>query len=88
MIGVVQRYAGHRYGGDLLVDALQRIMFAAQSLGIAVVVLDVLDDGNSDLTARRKKLYEGYGFMPFTSNPLRMFLPVATVRVMLWKIAT
>jgi ribosomal protein S18 acetylase RimI-like enzyme len=83
MIGVDQRHAGHGYGGDLLADALRRIALASESLGIAVVVLDVLDDGNPDLIARRKKLYEGYGFMPFKSNPLRMFLPIVTVRQIL-----
>ncbi|WP_127596933.1 GNAT family N-acetyltransferase [Nitratireductor alexandrii] len=83
MIGVDQRYTGRGYGGDLLVDALQRIAFAAESLGIAVVVLDVLDDGNPGLTARRKKLYEGYGFIPFKSDPPRMFLPVATIQEIL-----
>ncbi|TAN14561.1 MAG: GNAT family N-acetyltransferase, partial [Rhizobiaceae bacterium] len=82
MVGVDQRYAGHGYGGDLLADALWRIALASESLGIAVVVLDVLDDGNPSLTARRKKLYEGYGFASLQSNPLRMFLPVATVRMM------
>lgn len=83
MIGVDQRHSGHGYGGDLLADALLRIALASENLGIAVVVLDVLDDGNPDLTARRKKLYEGYGFMPFKSDPLRMFLSVATIRTML-----
>lgn len=83
MIGVDQRYAGKGYGGDLLVDALFRIATAAQSIGIAVVILDVLDDGNVDLVARRKALYAKYGFQPLTSNPLRMFLPVATVRKLL-----
>ncbi|MEO3433669.1 GNAT family N-acetyltransferase [Inquilinus sp. CAU 1745] len=83
MIGVDQKHAGQGYGGDLLADALQRIALASESLWIAVVVLDVLDDGNPNLTARRKALYEGYGFTPFKSNPLRMFLPLATVWKML-----
>lgn len=84
MIGVDRRHGGHGYGGDLLADALRRIALASESLGIAVVVLDVLDDGNRDLIVRRKKLYEGYGFMPFKSDPLRLFLPVATV----WQVLT
>lgn len=83
MIGVDQRHTGHGYGADLLADALRRIAIASENLWIAVVVLDVLDDGNPNLTARRKKLYEGYGFMPFKSAQLRIFLPVATIRVML-----
>lgn len=83
MIGVDQRHRGHGYGGDLLADALWRIARAAESVGIAVVVLDVLDDGNPELTAWRRRLYQGYGFLPFGSDPLRMFLPVATIRTML-----
>jgi hypothetical protein len=43
-------------------------------------MLDVLDDGNAALVVKRKALYEGYGFEPLPSNPLRLFLPVATVR--------
>jgi ribosomal protein S18 acetylase RimI-like enzyme len=80
MIGVDQRFAGRGYGGDLLVDALKRIARAADALGIAVVMLDVLDDGDEGRIARRKALYEGYGFSALPSNPLRLYLPVATVR--------
>lgn len=80
MIGVDQRHAGKGYGSDLLVDALIRIATAAEIIGIAVIILDVLDDGDTDLVARRKALYAKYGFQPLPSNPLRMFLPVATVR--------
>lgn len=82
MIGVDTRYAGRGYGGDLLVDALLRIARAAQDIGIAVVILDILDDGNPDLIARRARLYTGYGFTPLPSNPLRMFLPAATLRTL------
>lgn len=80
MIGVDQRYAGQGYGGDLLVDALLSIATAAKSIGIAVVILDVLDDGNADLIARRQMLCARYGLQSLPSNPLRMFLTVATVR--------
>jgi ribosomal protein S18 acetylase RimI-like enzyme len=80
MIGVDERYAGRGFGGDLLADALQRVARAAEAIGIAVVVLDVLDDGNPALIERRRKLYEGYGFTSLSSNPLRLFLPLAKVR--------
>lgn len=82
MIGVDQRFSGQGFGGDLLADALRRIVLAADHIGIAVVILDVLDDGNADLVTRRSKLYAGYGFQPLPSNPLRMFLPVATARML------
>ncbi len=75
MIGVDERFAGRGHGGDLLVDALKRIVRAADALGIAVVVLDVLDDGDEGRIAKRKALYEGYGFVPLPSNALHLYLP-------------
>ena len=83
MIGVDVRHQGAGYGGDLLVDALTRIARAAESVGISVALLDVLDDGIPGNVARRKALYESYGFAPLPSRPLRLFLPLATVRRML-----
>ncbi|MBB4953745.1 ribosomal protein S18 acetylase RimI-like enzyme [Agrobacterium vitis] len=80
MIGRDQRFRGQSYGGDLLVDCLIRIAKAAESIGIAVIILDVLDCGDSERIARRIELYQGYGFQPLPSNPMRMFLPVATVK--------
>ncbi len=80
MIGVDARYAGNGYGGDLLVDALTRIARAADDLGLAIVVLDVLDCGNPQRVQRRLALYTSYGFAPLPSNPLRLFITMATVR--------
>ncbi|PWW00099.1 hypothetical protein DFR52_103301 [Hoeflea marina] len=80
MIGIDKRYAGQGYGGDLIADALLRIAQASERVGIVMVVLDVLDDGNPALVARRTALYAAYGFQPLPSNPRRLFLPVATVR--------
>lgn len=82
MIGVDVRFAGHGYGGDLLVDGLKRIYRASKAMGIAVVMLDVLDCGAPDLVAKRLKLYMDYGFAPLPSNPLRLFLPLSAVRVL------
>lgn len=80
MVGVDARHQRRGYGGDLLVDALTRIVQAADAIGIAVVILDVLDDGDPIQVARRKALYENYGFQPLPSRPPRLFLPLATVR--------
>lgn len=77
MIGRDERHRGSSYGGDLLVDALSRIVAAADQIGISIVMLDVLDCGDPDRTVRRKALYESYGFQELTSVPLRMFLPIA-----------
>jgi GNAT superfamily N-acetyltransferase len=80
MIGRDQRYSGSGFGADLLVDALRRIAQAADSLGIAVVLVDVLDCGDPERTARRQPLYESYGFQPLPSNPTRLFLPINAIR--------
>lgn len=82
MIGVDSRFQGQGYGGDLLVDCLKRLVVAADALGIAVVMLDVLDCGNPDTVAKRVALYTGYGFERLASNGLRLFLPIATVRTL------
>ena len=82
MIGVDSRFQGQGYGGDLLVDCLKRLVVAADALGIAVVMLDVLDCGDPDTVAKRVALYTGYGFEPLASNGLRLFLPIATVRTL------
>lgn len=80
MIGRDKKFSGKGYGEDLLVDALARIAAAADQLGIAVVMLDVFDCGDPKRVKRRKTLYEAYGFQPLPSNPLRVFLPIKTVR--------
>lgn len=82
MIGVDRRYQGKGFGGDLLVDCLTRLACAADALGIAVVMLDVLDCGDPEQLARRRALYTGYGFMPLPSNANRLFMPMATVRAL------
>jgi ribosomal protein S18 acetylase RimI-like enzyme len=58
MIGRDERFSGSGFGADLLVDALRRIAQAADSLGIAVVLLDVLNCSYFGCTARRLALYK------------------------------
>ncbi len=83
MIGVDSRFQGQGYGGDLLADCLTRLAKAAEVLGIAVVMLDVLDCGDPEKVAKRLALYISYGFQPLASNGLRLFLPMATVRTLI-----
>jgi len=80
MIGRDEKFRGGGYGADLLVDALRRIAGAADAIGLAVVMLDILDCGDPGRVARRRALYESYGFQGLPSNPLRMFLALSVVR--------
>lgn len=83
MIGRDERFRGGGHGGVLLADCLQRIATVADQIGTAITVLDVLDCGDAERTRRRMELYAGYGFLPFPSKPMRMFLPVATINQLL-----
>lgn len=80
MIGVDSRFQGRGHGSDLLVDCLTRLAGAADALGIAVVMLNVLDCGDPGQVAKRLALYNSYGFVPLPSDGLRLFMPMAMVR--------
>lgn len=82
MIGRDRKFSGQAYGSVLLADALKRIARAADIVSIAVVMLDVPDCGDPERVARRKAMYGEFGFESLASNPLRMFLPMATVRAL------
>lgn len=79
MVGVTQQAQGQGVGRRLLVDALNGAYNVSLRMGTAVVLLDILDCGNPAAVARRQRLYEGFGFQALVSNPLRMFMPMATV---------
>lgn len=83
MIGVDSRYQGQGFGGDLLVDCLSRIASAAQTIGIRVVLLDVLNCGREDQVKRRAQLYSSYGFVSLPGHVHRMFLPLSDVEALL-----
>ncbi len=83
MIGVDQRFQGNGLGGILLVEALKNLARASETLGIAVVLMDVLDCGDEKTTSRRLALYTGYGFARLEKDPLRLFLPIQDARELL-----
>ncbi|OAN58626.1 GNAT family N-acetyltransferase [Sphingobium sp. TCM1] len=80
MIGVDRRVQGKGLGRDLLVDSLWRIVEAERSVGIALVLIDVLDCGDPVQVNRRKNFYLAHGFAELPGQPLRLFLPIATLR--------
>ena len=60
-------------GEHLLTDALQRTLRLVKEIGVYAVVVDAK-------TAAAALFYARYGFQPFPSEPLRLFMPVATVK--------
>jgi len=79
MFGVDEKYQGRGLGRVLLADALKRAASVSEQIGIAVVVLDVLDDGDAKAVEKRYRFYEEFGFISFPSRRLRMFIPIATI---------
>ncbi|CRK61923.1 FIG001353: Acetyltransferase [Alloactinosynnema sp. L-07] len=68
-----QTLHGQGLGGDLLHDALSRLIEAAEVASGRLIVVDAIDD-----TAA--KFYQKYDFQPVKDNPRRLVIKVATVR--------
>lgn len=67
---------GFGYGEQVLVDALSRVVRAADIGGGRLVVVDALDDAAASF-------YKHYDFTPVKDNPHRLLLKVASVRKLL-----
>lgn len=78
MMGRDERFRGQGLGDLLMADALSRIAQAAARIGIAVILLDVLDCGDPERVRRRHAFYQRFGFQPLSAQPDRLYLPLAT----------
>lgn len=72
-LAVDQSMQGHGLGEDLLIDALARIMRAADKIGIHAVEVVAIND-----SARR--FYLKYGFTPLADDEQHLYLPLSAVR--------
>lgn len=79
MMGIDARHQGKRLGKHILSDACARAVRAAEHLGLAAIVLDVLDCGDEERVRRRHRFYTSFGFIPLPVNPMRMYLPISAV---------
>ena len=70
-LAVDLRDQGRGFGETLLLDAIHRVVRAGDTIGVYAVMVDALHD-------RAGAFYERYGFAPFPSDPLRLFLPIRT----------
>ena len=70
-LAVDLRSRGSGLGEVLLLDAIHRIVRAGDTIGVYAVVADALHE-------RAGAFYERYGFAPFPSRPLRLYLPLRT----------
>ncbi|MBN1347224.1 MAG: GNAT family N-acetyltransferase [Phycisphaerae bacterium] len=72
-LAVKQSMQGRGLGEDLLIDALVRILGAADEIGIHAVEVVAIND-----SARR--FYLKYGFTPLTDDERHLYLPLSAVK--------
>lgn len=83
MVAVDRAAADGGLGGLLVIHAMQKAALVAEGAGCHAIVLDVMTDGGEAEIARRTGFYGRFGFRPFPSNPLRMFITMPEVRAVL-----
>ncbi len=75
-LAVSKSHQGEGLGSTLLADALQRIAQASQVMAVYAVVVDALNE-------RAAGFYRQFGFIPLPSQPLKLFLPMASVTTLI-----
>ena len=64
---------GQKLGEFLLIDALRRVEYLSQKIGIRAVEVDAIDEN-------AKRFYEKFGFLPLQDDKRHLFLPVSVIR--------
>ena len=72
-LAVSRKHQGKGYGELLLVEAIHRTLLIADHAGLVGLFVDAKDD-------RAQSFYKHFGFIPIPATPLRLFLPVATLK--------
>lgn len=75
-LAIDTRYQGQGIGGLVLYDALRRAHAISQDLGVMAVVVDAKDE-------RACRFYERYGFLRFSDDDQRLFLPMRRIALLL-----
>ena len=56
-------------GRMLLADAVKRVVAAGETVAMHPLIVDAANDDT-------KRFYEGFGLVPLTDDPMRLFLPL------------
>ncbi|MGN6315107.1 GNAT family N-acetyltransferase [Trinickia sp.] len=72
-LAVDTQHTGQGLGEYLLMHALDTVLMTAGAIGVQCVIVDAVDDNAA-------AFYKKYGSEAFTIAPLRLFLPVATIK--------
>jgi GNAT superfamily N-acetyltransferase len=71
-LAVDESAKGKGLGAFLLMDALNRLLLATQTLAVHALVVDAKDEAAA-------AFYRKYGFIALPGNARRLFLPMATI---------
>lgn len=66
------RFQGAGVGAWLLRIALEKALSISAAVGLYAVIVDAIDE-------KAKTFYMKYGFISFQEDPLKLFLPLATI---------
>jgi len=66
---------GQHMGEYLLMDALRRAAGTTRDVASVAVIVDAIDEEAASFYAR-------FDFQPFASNPMKLYLPMATIRAL------
>lgn len=72
-LAVSRKHQGKGYGELLLAEAIHRTLLIADHAGLIGLFVDAKDDS-------ARSFYEHFGFVPLPADPLRLFLPLATLK--------
>lgn len=81
-VAVTQEAQGNAIGSILMHHVFEKAVTIADTAGCYAIVLDIMDDGDIDAIERRRQWYAEFGFQPFASNPSRLFISIAQVRLL------
>jgi ribosomal protein S18 acetylase RimI-like enzyme len=72
-LGVHRELQGQRFGGDLVADAISRLVDLSNEIAFRMIVVDAASD-------KAQRLYARFQFKPLgvTDAPTRLFLPTST----------
>ncbi|MDO9478445.1 MAG: GNAT family N-acetyltransferase [Pseudohongiella sp.] len=72
-LAVDQKHQGKGLGAVMLADALCRVTRASEVIAVYAVIVDATD-------SQAAGVYKQFGFLPLPSNPLKLFIPLDTIR--------
>lgn len=72
-LAVDERFQGRGYGHALLIESFKKAIEAQISVGVLLFEVDAIDED-------ALRFYRRYGLVSATSDPMKLFLPMETVR--------